>query len=123
MILATLLPTNPEFADLMKYQFIGLAVVMTALAALALVCGLFGRFFKAMDQKSSKSSTPVKAGNSDIDPIHMAIIAATVATLIKEPHQIVAAQKLTTSTDWTRFMLSTWAVEGRAAIFSSHKIR
>jgi len=123
MILATLLPTNPEFADLMNYQFTGLAVVLTALVALALVCGLFGRFFKAMDQKPSKSSVPVKTGNSEIDPIHMAIIAATVATLIKEPHQVIAAQKLTTSTDWTRFMLSTWAVEGRAAIFSSHKIR
>jgi Na+-transporting methylmalonyl-CoA/oxaloacetate decarboxylase gamma subunit len=123
MILATLLPTNPEFADLMKYQFIGLAVVMTALSALALVCGLFGRFFKAMDQKPAKPSIPVMAGTSDIDPIHMAIIAATVATLIKEPHQVVGAQKLTTSTDWNRFMLNTWAVEGRAAIFSSHKIR
>lgn len=123
MILSTVLPTNPNFGDLMNYQLIGLAVVMVALLMLALVCGLAGRVFKAMDRKPLLPAEPFPHATDAIDPVHTAIIAAVVATLIQEPHRVVATQKLTTSTDWNRFMLSTWAVEGRSAIFSSHKTR
>lgn len=58
-----------------------------------------------------------------VDPVHMAIITAVVSTLVREPHHILSARTLNTSVDWTQSMLSTWAVEGRSAIFSSHKVR
>lgn len=126
MFIATVLPDQPTLGNLLNYQTIGLAVVLVALAALALACAALGLAFKTLDRKAekdAKATPPAPGGAPALDPAHAAIIAAVVSTLIDQPHRIIGARKLATSGDWTRFMLSTWAVEGRSAIFSSHKVR
>jgi Na+-transporting methylmalonyl-CoA/oxaloacetate decarboxylase gamma subunit len=126
--LATTLPPNAGFWDLLLYQGIGLAVVLTTLGALALICGLMGRAFRAATPRAVPTTSPTNAATTpapqaDIPPHHTVIIAAAVATLIQHPHRIATVRHIESSPDWTRFMLSTWSVEGRAAIFSSHRIR
>jgi Na+-transporting methylmalonyl-CoA/oxaloacetate decarboxylase gamma subunit len=125
-MLAATLPPNPGLWDLLAYQGIGLAVVLTTLAALALICALLGRAFRAgapapvVRAPAPAAAPPPEAG---IPPHHTVIIAAAVATLIQQPYRIAAVRHIEASPDWTRFMLSTWSVEGRAAIFSSHRTR
>lgn len=72
---------------------------------------------------TAKKAAPAPTAAPAVDPVHMAIITAVVSTLVREPHHILSARTLNTSVDWTQSMLSTWAVEGRSAIFSSHKVR
>lgn len=132
-MLATTLPPHPGLADLIGYQGIGLAVVLITLAALALICALMGRVFRAAAPAKEQSPAPMPAPGTTtgsppapeagIPPHHTVVIAAAVATLIQQPYRIAAVRHIEASPDWTRFMLSTWSVEGRAAIFSSHRIR
>jgi|GEM_PF-2346525 len=126
---AATLPPDPSLLDLLTYQGIGLAVVLTTLAALALICALMGRTFARAGEASTAETPPATAPSTPPTPTpgiphhHTVIIAAAVATLIQQPYRIAAVRHIEASPDWTRFMLSTWSVEGRAAIFSSHRTR
>lgn len=124
--LAFALPPDPGLLDLLTYQSIGLAVVLTTLATLTLICALTGRAFARTSTPPPKPTAPLSpppSMPSDIPAHHTVIIAAAVATLIQQPYRIAAVRHIEASPDWTRFMLSTWSVEGRAAIFSSHRTR
>lgn len=99
-----------------------LVLVMVVLNAL-LLWKLSRRANPAPAAATAKPGTPVKPAPGAVDPVHMAIITAVVSTLVREPHHILSARSLNTSGDWTQSMLNTWAVEGRSAIFSSHKVR
>lgn len=129
---AVLLAENSTWWDLMAYLGIGFSVVLSTLGLLALICTLTGRLiWKKQTPETSPPTTPfaqplntpAPASAPEIPEEHLLVIAAAVATVIQQPHRLTAVRHIEASPDWTRFMLSTWSVEGRSAIFSSHRIR
>ncbi len=53
------------------------------------------------------------------DPKVMAIIAATVSEVLGQPHRIVSVRKPPS----VESLMQQWSMEGRRAIYSSHKFR
>ena len=53
----------------------------------------------------------------------MAVIAASVAITLDEPHRIKSVQQLIVPQDTTVYMLNPWSMEGRFSIFRSHRTR
>ena len=54
-----------------------------------------------------------------MDPKILAIIAATVSEMIQQPHRIVGVKKAPS----VERLMQQWSMEGRRAIYSSHKFR
>lgn len=54
-----------------------------------------------------------------VDPKIIAIIAATVSEVLQRPHRIVSMKK----TPSVESLMQQWSMEGRRAIYSSHKFR
>lgn len=54
-----------------------------------------------------------------VDPKIIAIIAATVSAVVQKPHRIVSMNK----TPSVESLMQHWSMEGRRAIYSSHKFR
>lgn len=54
-----------------------------------------------------------------VDPKILAIIAATVSEMIQQPHRIVGVKKAPS----VERLMQQWSMEGRRAIYSSHKFR
>lgn len=54
-----------------------------------------------------------------LDPEIVAVIAAAVAVLIRQPHRVVGVQPVGPPASWG----SAWAIEGRFEHYSSHKVR
>lgn len=53
------------------------------------------------------------------DPKIMAIIAATVSEVLGQPHRIISIRKPPS----VESLMQQWSMEGRRAIYSSHKFR
>jgi hypothetical protein len=67
---------------------------------------------------SKKDSSP-KA----MDPaLRVAIIAASVATVVSEPHRIVQIRPIAEN-EAVDLLRNPWATEGRRQIYASHRIR
>jgi len=54
-----------------------------------------------------------------IDPKILAIIAATVSEMLQQPHRIVGVKKAPS----VETLMQHWSMEGRRAIYSSHRFR
>jgi len=59
------------------------------------------------------------AAHRGVDPKIIAIIAATVSEVLQKPHRIVSMKK----TASVESLMQQWSMEGRRAIYSSHKFR
>ena len=59
------------------------------------------------------------AAPAGVDPKIIAIIAATVSEVLQKPHRIVSMKK----TPSVESLMQQWSMEGRRAIYSSHKFR
>lgn len=66
---------------------------------------------------------PTATATTSEETLHAVIIAAAIAALLDHPHRILSTRRVLTSPAWTQQMLTTWSVEGRSTIFSSHKVR
>jgi len=109
----------------------GFVVVMSVLITLMVLISLIGLAFKQSEEKKAKAvlegSAP--AGSSDMDHAHslaaptLALIAAAVHTTVQGPYRIVGIQPRHTSSEGENVQVSSWSVEGRRAIFSSHRVR
>lgn len=54
-----------------------------------------------------------------LDPKILAILAATVSEVLQQPHRIVGVKKAPS----VERLMQQWSMEGRRAIYSSHKFR
>ncbi len=68
------------------------------------------------DHEEFVDESPVAAG---LDPKILAVIAATVSEVLKQPHRIVGVKKAPS----VESLMQHWSMEGRRAIYSSHKFR
>jgi hypothetical protein len=59
------------------------------------------------------------AAYAGVDPKTLAILAATVSAVLQKPHTIVSLKK----TPSVESLMQQWSMEGRRAIYSSHKFR
>lgn len=55
----------------------------------------------------------------EVDPKILALIAAAASEVLQKPHQIVSIKK----TPSVESLMQQWSMEGRRAIYSSHKFR
>lgn len=121
----------PEFIESLNLS-IGFVVVMVTLAFLWLSVELIGLIFKstqsapkatpssASAKKSSSMSESMSEDEEGEDPRVIAAIAAAVATIIQQPHQIVGIQSVSNVRPG---YLSAWSAEGRRQIHSSKTYR
>ncbi|MGF1678559.1 MAG: OadG family protein [Candidatus Methylacidiphilales bacterium] len=109
----------------------GFTVVMVVLTILWLAIRLCGLFFQR--EARHKSMSPVGAVSAHISPSEeghesissqtLALIAAAVQTSIAGPYRIVGIEPRHSVLEKDHTQISSWSVEGRRAIFSSHRIR
>ena len=62
---------------------------------------------------------PDSAGPRALDPKILAIIAVAVTEVLEQPHRIVAVKHAPS----VEALMQRWSMEGRRAIYSSHKFR
>lgn len=116
----------PDFSDSITFIIVGFTLVLIVLALIYLVCEIIGATFKlsvkpaaapaaavAVDTPGTPPKAPEKSPE-DNDPRLVAVIAAAVHTVIRQPHRVVAIRAL---------RHDEWAREGRRQIFDSHKLR
>jgi len=112
----------------------GFLVVMSVLILLMVSITVIGWLFSAVDRKNKKkviadgetSLTPTAdaaSGPSGLSASTLALIAAAVHTTVKGPYRIVGIEHRHSSHEEENLQVSSWSVEGRRAIFSSHRVR
>ncbi len=110
-----------EFLMNLKYQTVGILIVMTSLGGLAIIVSLVaaalspGRAARAAAIEAATPAAEPAAGQ--IPPEIYAVIAAAVSVTVKIPHEILEVHAAPNP------MLSAWSVEGRRQIFQSHSPR
>ncbi len=67
--------------------------------------------------------SPSEEGHESISSQTLALIAAAVQTSIAGPYRIVGIEPRHSVLEKDHTQISSWSVEGRRAIFSSHRIR
>lgn len=125
--LALTVPADPTFSESLQFQTVGLAVVLSTLVAIWIILELTGMFFRRrqrLQKPIRHSPSPSQAAAPSLTHREIAAIAAAVHATIKGPFHILSVQQ---HDDMLRTKLNpqqqAWSVEGRRAIFSSHRIR
>lgn len=95
------------FLFMLAVRMLGLFLAATHPSAPAVGAG---------DEHEVEEAEAVPAG---IDPKILAVIAATVSEILKQPHRIVGVKKAPS----VETLMQHWSMEGRRAIYSSHKFR
>lgn len=113
-----------EFFTNLKYQSVGVLIVLTSLGGLAVIVSLVAAALAPGHAARSKASATqaakapvVSASSETVPPEIFAVIAAAVAVSVKIPHEILEIHPVQNP------MLSAWSVEGRRQIFQSHSVR
>ncbi|MDX6766371.1 MAG: hypothetical protein SFU85_06235 [Candidatus Methylacidiphilales bacterium] len=119
---------DPSFGMLVPLVLVLVTCVIALIAVnLTLLSRIKGMGLKPIGSTDTPAqSSTVPASSPAAEPIpahHLAIITAVVSSLVRQPHILLDARALDTPPEWTQSMLHTWTVEGRSAIFSSHKVR
>lgn len=131
VILALDLPEYPTLADNLQYQLTGFLVVIFTLGSLALLVGLIGRFFIALDARRAASATPSPTLTAapvaapepaptaeEIPTAVLAAIAGAVAAALGDSRFAIRGVKVADP----RQNLA-WSAEGRRTIYASHQVR
>src|SRR5690606_21671945 len=111
----------PSIPEAIAFQLSGLVVVFVALGSIWGLLELMGLFFRRRVEVAKPQPAPVmtkpatQVADSRIPPEILAVIAAAVATVVKQPHRLNVVAAEAPPRDWAR--------EGRREIFGSHKIR
>lgn len=110
----------------LSYQSVGMAIVLLALGAIALVLFLLGKVFQStVPAKKAPAAPPARAATSSapetapaaagVSPETFAIIAAAVYLELPGMSRIVEIRQSPTA--------QVWSMEGRRQIFQSHRVR
>lgn len=110
----------------LSYQGVGMAIVLLALGAIALVLYLLGKVFQStVPAKEAPSLQPARTSTSGvpgtapadagISPETFAVIAAAVYMELPGMSRIVEIRQSPTA--------QVWSMEGRRQIFQSHRVR
>jgi hypothetical protein len=107
-----------EFFSNLRFQTVGIMIVMSSLGALAIVVTIVGRALEPRIAGGARALPAAAAApGQDLPPEIRVAIAAAVLFTVKTPHRILTV----TQTPDPR--LSAWSVEGRRQIFHSHTVR
>ena len=127
LILASL-SAHPSFWEMVRFQSIGIFIVLTALSLLALILSLMGRLLRepsaARPVEAAGITPDTSAASVHEDPHELvAVITAAVYSMIEERHRIVSIHPLVDGKAMENLYLQSWSVEGRRQHFASHKTR
>jgi len=126
-ILAIDLPEYPTLADNLQYQLTGFLVVLFTLGSLALLVGLIGRFFIALEARQAAAQAPAPARiaapestptGEEIPTAVLAAIAGAVTAALGDRRFAIRGVKVADP----RQNLA-WSAEGRRTIYASHQVR
>jgi hypothetical protein len=117
LLLAESVSAGPEIRTVLGI-FAGIAVFMFALRFLGLFLAATHPAKDASPERPTPRPEPARA-SSATDPKILAIIAATVSEVLQKPHTIVSMKKSPS----VESLMQQWSMEGRRAIYSSHKFR
>lgn len=128
-VLALTLPEYPSLAESLQFQITGLLVVVFTLGSLALLVGLVGRIFAALEalrEPSPEPSVPplraVPPGaappSDEISPETLAAIAGAVAAALGDSRFAIRGVQVADP----RQNLA-WSAEGRRSIYASRNVR
>lgn len=120
---------HPSFLENIRFQGVGLVLVLLALGFIAFIVSLTGRLFKKIEKR--KPSPVISAVPEQLlaltqaeDPhVLIAVITASVHSVIKESHRIVSIKPVVNGKVLGELYLQAWSVEGRRQHFASHKVR
>lgn len=126
-VLALTLPEYPTLAESLQYQVTGLLVVLFALGSLAILVGLVGRIFAALEERRTEvrpataatpARTTVPATTEEISPAVLAAIAAAVAATLGDRRFAIRGVQVADPRQ-----NAAWSAEGRRTIYASHNVR
>lgn len=122
--LAQALSENPPIGETLQYQFVGFSVVMLTLISIWMALEISGHFFRKV-QKSGPIAqpAPVPIKSTGLTPQEIAAISAAVHTTIKGPFHILSVAAHDELLTKPNPQQQAWSMEGRRAIFSSHRVR
>ena len=125
-VLALTLPDYPTLAESLQYQLTGFLVVVFALGSLAVLVGLIGRIFAALDARQAaapaaapaRTAAPAPTGTEEISPAVLAAIAGAVAATLGDKRFAIRGVQVADP----RQSLA-WSAEGRRSIYASRNLR
>lgn len=119
----------PSFLENIRFQGVGLVLVLLALGFIAFIVSLTGRLFKRIEKR--KPSTVISAVHEQLiartkaedQHVLIAVITASVYSVIKESHRIISIKPIVNGKVLEELYLQAWSVEGRRQHLASHKVR
>lgn len=96
-----------------------MSLIFAGIIGLMFAVRLLGLYLAATHPEPLELAKPALLTEPTIDPKILAVIAATVSQLIPEPHRLIAVKKAPS----VESLMQQWSMEGRRAIYSSHKFR
>lgn len=94
-------------------------LIFGGIVALMFAVRLLGLYLAATHPEPLELPKPVLLAEPAIEPKILAVIAATVSQIVPEPHRLIAVKKAPS----VESLMQQWSMEGRRAIYSSHKFR
>jgi Na+-transporting methylmalonyl-CoA/oxaloacetate decarboxylase gamma subunit len=108
----------------LRYQTVGMMIVMACLCGLAVLVALvarglscFPKSAKAVHSRTNPDVPTTIMSGEGVPPEIRAVIAAAVLVTLKSPHRILQVEPA------QNLQLHAWSVEGRRQIFQSHTFR
>ncbi len=128
-VLALNLPEYPALADSVQYQITGLIVVLFTLGSLALLVGLIGRVFAALDARRAPAPAPVQTpapartpapapAEGEIPSAVLAAIAGAVSAALGDSRFAIRGVQVADPRQ-----NAAWSAEGRRSIYASRNVR
>ena len=100
-----------------------LFIILGGIFLLMVALRILGLFLAATHPAATPREEPDEEALAEpapgLDPKILAIIAATVSEVLTKPHRIVAVKKAPS----VESLMQHWSMEGRRAIYTSHKFR
>lgn len=94
-------------------------LIFAGIIGLMFAVRFLGLYLAATHPEPADPIMVASVSEATIDPKILAVIAATVSQMIPEPHRILAVKKAPS----VESLMQQWSMEGRRAIYSSHKFR
>ncbi len=111
---------QPDILGNLKYQTVGVAIVMLSLCGLAVFVWLIARLLALFQCSREAVSTrkPLAVGDGEEIPMEVrAVISAAVHVALRSPHRILEMHPVRNP------QIQAWSLEGRREIFQSHTFR
>ncbi|MFZ5806926.1 MAG: OadG family transporter subunit [Verrucomicrobiota bacterium] len=124
LFLAASLAEHPTLLENLRYQTVGLIVVLSTLASLWLILEILAFVFrriKIQDAPQQSEEEDTDCPLEDVSPEVVAVIAAAVESVIQQPHRIASVQAVQIAHDHAHGQ--AWALEGRRHIHATRGVR